>query len=75
MNKTRVIYLTSNYDFEDKSYEDINNLYDTDKQELLHWAENTNNEDVEVYSLQEFQYLFNHEYISDLGYIYFVEEE
>ena len=67
MGKTKVIYITPDYDFEDQSIDDIEGM---PSDERLTWAKNANN--VYVYSLEEFQMKFNNEEISDLGYIYFV---
>lgn len=62
--KTKVIYLSPNCNYPVEEFERL-----TDK-EKLHVAKNTN--EMFVYSLEGFQYAFNGEYISDMGFIYFI---
>lgn len=42
--------------------------------EKLNVAKEYPNEDIEIFTLEEFQAVFNNELISDLGYIYFINE-
>ena len=64
----KIIYLESDYvssdDFSLDEFESLSN------EEKLHVAKNNNN--MIVYSLEGFQFAFNNEMISDLGYIFIV---
>ena len=61
---TKVIYVQPDYMFEQDWFESLSD------EEKLHVAKNEN--EMEVYTLENFQYAFNEERISDLGFIYFV---
>ena len=64
----KIIYIESDYvssdDFSLAEFESLSN------EEKLHVAKNNNN--MIVYSLEGFQFAFNNEMISDLGYIFIV---
>ena len=64
----KIIYIESDYvssdDFSLDEFESLSN------EEKLHVAKNSNN--MIVYSLEGFQFAFNNEMISDLGYIFIV---
>lgn len=64
----KIIYIESDYvssdDFSLDEFERLSN------EEKLHVAKNNNN--MIVYSLEGFQFAFNNEMISDLGYIFIV---
>ena len=64
----KIIYIKSDYvssdDFSLDEFESLSN------EEKLHVAKNNNN--MIVYSLEGFQFAFNNEMISDLGYIFIV---
>ena len=64
----KIIYIESDYvssdDFSLDEFESLSN------EEKLHVAKNNNN--MIVYSLESFQFAFNNEMISDLGYIFIV---
>ncbi len=64
----KIIYIESDYvssdDFSLDEFESLSN------EEKLHVAKNNNN--MIVYSLEGFQFAFNNEMISDLGYIFIV---
>lgn len=62
----KVIYLTPNCDYEISEFEKLSD------QEKLHVANNTN--EMFIYTLEGFQYAFNYEYISDLGFIFIVTD-
>lgn len=63
---TQVIYITPNYEFDIDCFDALPN------EEKLHVARNLN--EVYIYSLEEFQEEFNGDCISDLGFIYFVNQ-
>ena len=64
----KIIYIESDYvssdDFSLDEFESLSN------EEKLHVAKNNNN--MIVYSLEGFQFAFNNEMISDLGYIFII---
>lgn len=65
---TKVIYITP--DCVGDWY--IDEIKKMPTSELMTFARNTN--EVEVYTLEQFQSAFNNEQISDLGYILFVDD-
>ena len=64
---TQVVYISPDY----KGEWLVDELINMPKDELITLARNTHNSDIHLYSLEGFQYLFNEEQISDLGYIIF----
>lgn len=70
MEKTKIVYISPNYEQEDISVDDIEQMTNS---ELITFAKNSNQ--AEIYSIKDFQQAFNSEIISDMGYIYFVEDE
>lgn len=64
---TQVVYISPDYEGEWM----VDELINMPKDELITLARNTPNSDIYIYSLERFQYLFNNEHISDLGYIVF----
>lgn len=70
---TKVVVITPNYDPEESGGYTFQELLQLPKDELLSWAKNFDNEEVEVYyTLEDFQLAFNSELISDQGYIIFI---
>ena len=63
----KVIYVHSDYVEGEFDIDFFEKLSDEEK---LHIAKNSN--DIDVYSLEGFQWAFNHEEISDLGFIYII---
>lgn len=70
MNNIKVVYISPNYEQEDISVDDIEQMTNS---ELLTFAKNSNY--AQIFTLKQFQQAFNSELISDMGYIYFVEDE
>lgn len=70
MEKTKIVYISPNYEQEDISVDDIEQMTNS---ELLTFAKNSNY--AQIFTLKQFQQAFNSEIISDMGYIYFVEDE
>lgn len=70
MNNIKVVYISPNYEQEDISVDDIEQMTNS---ELLTFAKNSNY--AQIFTLKQFQQAFNSEIISDMGYIYFVEDE
>lgn len=66
---TRVIYVTSDC-AESFDFNAFNALSDKEKLSVAY-----NNEGMRIYTLYGFQFLFNSDLISDLGYIFIVNEE
>lgn len=63
---TKVIYVFTS--FEDFNFNEFNDL---SVEEKLVFADN--HRYVDVYSLKEFEYRFNNDFISDEGYIFFID--
>lgn len=70
MNNIKVVYICPEYAQEGISIDEIEKMTNS---ELITFAKNSNQ--AEIYSIKDFQQAFNSEIISDMGYIYFVEDE